>query len=76
MHVHTDALEIEMQYACTACRKFGGKDAGDFKHMSVCIFTLTLAFREQLFTVGFGLSLAESLALFHCAWLPSSPPSV
>lgn len=71
-----DALEIEMPYAYTVCGKFGGKGAADFKHRSVCIFTVTLTFSKQMFTVGFGLSLVESLALFHCAWLPSSPASV
>lgn len=71
-----DVLEIEMQYAYTVCGKFGGKDAADFKYRSLCIFTVTLAFREQMFTVGFDLSLVESLALFHCAWLPSLPASV
>lgn len=71
-----DALEIEMQHVCTAGGKFGGKDAADFKHRSVCIFTATVTFREQMFTVGFGLGLVESLALFHCAWLPSSPALV
>ena len=71
-----DVLEIETQYADTVCGKCGGKDAAEFKHRSVCMFTVTLAFRDRMFTVGFGLSLVESLALFHCAWLPSSPASL
>lgn len=66
-------LETELQYAYTVREKLGGKHAADFKHRSVCVFT---AFREQMFTVRLGLSLVESLALFHCAWLPSLPVSM
>lgn len=52
-----DVLGIEIQYAYTVWGEFGGKYAADFKYRSLCVFTVTLAFREQMFTVGFGLSL-------------------
>lgn len=71
-----DMLDIEMQCAYLLRGKFGGKDAADFKHRSVCILSVTLELRNQMFTIAFGLSSVESLALFHCVWLPSLPASV